>query len=187
MRWWVGVRGVAAVGGGVRGAKVQAVEGVGVVKVLGGGVVRVVGGWVWAGGRWVVERGRGDRGSGTIWVVAFMAVIWVGGVVAVGVGGVRAARHRGDAAADLAALAAAARVADGAADACGRAEEIARRSGARMVRCRVRGENVDVSVTVALRVPLGGGAVRVLSRARAGPVGRDGVTWPRATRCTECQ
>ncbi|WP_372442227.1 Rv3654c family TadE-like protein [Actinomadura violacea] len=130
---------------------------------------------------------RCDRGAGTLWVVAFMAVIWVGGVVAVGVGGVRAARHRGDAAADLAALAGAARVADGAAGACGKARAIASRSGARMVRCRVRGETVEVEVAVGLRVPLGGGDVRVRSRARAGPVGRDGVTWPGATRCTECQ
>lgn len=139
----------------------------------------------WA--RKVSGRWRCDRGAGTIWVVAFMAVVWTGGVVAVGVGGVRAARHRGDAAADLAALAGAARAAEGAADACGRAREVARRSGARMARCRVRGEIVDVEVTVALRVPLGGGAVRVRSRARAGPVGPDGVTWPGAIRCTECQ
>ncbi|MWA06888.1 hypothetical protein F8568_042425 [Actinomadura sp. LD22] len=155
-------------------------------------VVRVERGWPVEGGwrRWcrrAVERGRGDRGAGTIWVVAFMAVIWVGGVAAVEVGGVRAARHRGDAAADLAALAGAARVADGAADACGRAREIAKRSGALMARCRVRGEVVEVAVTVAVRVPLGGGAVRIRSRARAGPVGRGGVTWPGATRCTECQ
>ncbi|WP_344273046.1 Rv3654c family TadE-like protein [Actinomadura napierensis] len=126
-------------------------------------------------GRW--RRGwRSDRGSGTVWVVAFMAVIWVGGVVAVGVGGVRAARHRGDAAADLAALAGAARVADGPAAACRVAREIARRSGARMAGCVVHGEIVDVSVTVALRAPVGGGALRVESKARAGPAGRDGVT-----------
>ncbi|WP_347256651.1 Rv3654c family TadE-like protein [Actinomadura sp. RB99] len=127
-------------------------------------------------GRRVWGRWGCDRGAGTVWVVAFMVVIWVGGVAAVGVGGVRAARHRGDTAADLAALAGAARAADGAADACGRAREVAARSGARLARCRVRGEVVDVEVTVALRVPLGGGAVRVRSRARAGPVGSEGVT-----------
>ncbi|MFB4300453.1 Rv3654c family TadE-like protein [Actinomadura sp. NTSP31] len=126
-------------------------------------------------GRWG-QRWRSDRGSGTVWVVAFMAVIWVGGVVAVGVGGIRAARHRGDAAADLAALAGAARVADGSVAACREAREIARRSGARMAGCVVRGEIVDVCVTVALRAPVGGGAVRIESRARAGPAGRDGVT-----------
>ncbi|MDL4818222.1 Rv3654c family TadE-like protein [Actinomadura opuntiae] len=123
-------------------------------------------------GRWW----RSDRGAGTLWVVAFMALIWVGGVVAMEVGGVRAARHRGDAAADLAALAGAARVPDGSAAACGAAREIARRSGARMARCAVRGEIVEVSVTVALRAPVGDGAVRIESRARAGPAGRDGVT-----------
>ncbi|QKW39889.1 flp pilus-assembly TadE/G-like family protein [Actinomadura sp. NAK00032] len=117
----------------------------------------------------------GDRGSGTVWVVAFAAVVWVAGVAAIAVGGVRGARHRGDAAADMAALAAAARVADGGRSACARAREIAADSGARLAQCRVRGGDVEVSVTVRLKVPMGIGDLRVVSRARAGPVGRDGV------------
>lgn len=79
----------------------------------------------------------------------------------------------GDAAADMAALAGAARVAYG--DACARAKEIAVESGARVARCRVRGDVVEVSVTVELHVPMGIGGLRVASRARAGPVGRDDV------------
>ncbi|MEO3823131.1 Rv3654c family TadE-like protein [Actinomadura sp. B10D3] len=114
-----------------------------------------------------------DRGSGTVWVLAFAALVWVVGVAAIMVGGVRVARHRGDAAADMAALAGAARVAYG--DACGRAKEIAVESGARVTRCRVRGDVVEVSVTVELHVPMGVGGLRVASRARAGPVGRDDV------------
>ncbi|WP_281181558.1 Rv3654c family TadE-like protein [Actinomadura latina] len=127
--------------------------------------------------RWAARTSSGgtDRGSGTVWVVAFAAVVWVTGVAAIAVGGVRAARHRGDAAADMAALAAAARVAGGGASACLRAGDIAAESGARLSRCRVSGEVVDVSVTVRLKVPLGIGHLQVVSRARAGPVGRDGV------------
>lgn len=128
---------------------------------------RVLVGRAWGGG--------GDRGSGTVWVVAFAALVWITGAAAIAVGGVRAARHRGDAAADMAALAAAARIAEGGGSACGRAGDIAAASGARLSRCRVSGGVVDVSVTVRLRVPMGIGRLRVVSRAKAGPVGRDGV------------
>ncbi|XRQ16821.1 Rv3654c family TadE-like protein [Actinomadura welshii] len=129
----------------------------------------------------------GDRGAGTIWVLAFAAVIWVGAVAAVAVGGVRGARHRADAAADLAALAAAARVAVGEDGACASAGRIAAETGARLARCRVREEVVEVSVTVDMVVPMGIGAVTVSSRAKAGPVGREGVIWRGTARCTECQ
>ncbi|TMQ87390.1 hypothetical protein ETD83_39880, partial [Actinomadura soli] len=90
---------------------------------------------------------------------------------AVAVGGVRGARHRANTAADLAALAGAAWVAEGGGAPCGRAESIAAGSGARMARCRVRGHVVEVSVTVDVVVPMGIGALKVESRARAGPVG----------------
>nr|WP_089329860.1 Rv3654c family TadE-like protein [Actinomadura meyerae] len=128
----------------------------------------------WRGGavKWTLGA---DRGAGTIWVVAFAAVVWVGGVAAIAAGGVRAARHRGDAAADMAALAAAGRVAEGGRPACARAREVAAGSGARLAQCRVRGGVVEVSVAVPLKVPMGIGRPRVISRARAGPVGRDGV------------
>ncbi|RFS87104.1 hypothetical protein D0T12_02310 [Actinomadura spongiicola] len=124
-----------------------------------------------------------DRGSGTIWVVAFAAVIWVGGVAAVAVGGVRAARHRADAAADLAALAGAGRVMEGQVGACGRAKSIAAESGARLVRCQVQGEDVEVSVTVDVLVPMGLGAMTVGSRARAGPA----VRMSGGDRCIGCR
>lgn len=116
-----------------------------------------------------------DTGAGTVWVLAFIAIIWLTGAAGMAIGGVRTTRHRADAAADLAALAGAAHVSDGASAACARARSIAADSGARMSRCAVKGRTVDVSVTMALRVPLGVGAVRVVSRARAGPVGQDGV------------
>ncbi|MFI0412147.1 Rv3654c family TadE-like protein [Actinomadura sp. 3N508] len=118
-----------------------------------------------------------DRGAGTLWVVAFAAVIWIGGVAAVAVGGVRGARHRANAAADLAALAGATRVAEGGRDACRRAESIAAGSGARLVHCQVEGDVVEVSVAADVIVPMGIGALTVVSRARAGPVGGIGVAW----------
>ena len=128
-------------------------------------------------GRWVGRAwaGGADRGSGTVWVAAFAAIVWVTGVAAMAVGGVRGARHRGDAAADMAALAAAARVAEGGGSACVRARDIAAGSGARLSRCRIKGGVAEVSVTVQVEVPMGIGGLRVVSRARAGPVGRDGV------------
>ncbi|MEV3923398.1 Rv3654c family TadE-like protein [Actinomadura coerulea] len=131
--------------------------------------------------------GGGDRGSGSLWVLGFAVVVWVVGVAAILVGGVRGARHRGEAAADMAALAGAARVADGGGAACVRAREIAVRSGARVVRCRVRGEVVDVSVAVEAPMLMGLKGRLIVSRARAGPVERDGVPWRHMSRCTECQ
>jgi secretion/DNA translocation related TadE-like protein len=108
-------------------------------------------------------------------VLAFAVLVWVVGVAAVLVGGVRSARHRAETAADTAALAGAARVSDGGGAACARAKEIATESRARMLRCRVRGEVVDVSVAVDITMPMGLKGRRIVSRARAGPVGQDGV------------
>ncbi|MGP4022872.1 Rv3654c family TadE-like protein [Actinomadura sp. 3N407] len=170
----------------------------GVVKGPGGGWRVRLGAWPVAVLDWegvdvvagVGERVRvfgADRGSGTIWVLAFAAVIWVGGIAAVAIGGVRGARHRVDAAADLAALAGAARLAAGGEGACGSAKRIAVESGARLVRCQVKGDVVEVSVTVDVVVPMGLGAVQVLSRARAGPVKQEGVPLRDTARCTECQ
>ncbi|MEU5877260.1 Rv3654c family TadE-like protein [Spirillospora sp. NPDC047279] len=118
---------------------------------------------------------RGDRGSGAIYVVAFMAVVWMVAVTAMAVGSVRAARHRVDAAADLAALAGAGRVAEGRTAACRAAADIAADSGARLSACEVRGRIVETSVTMVMNVPVVKAALRVSSRARAGPVSPEGV------------
>ncbi|GAA3961392.1 hypothetical protein GCM10023085_49780 [Actinomadura viridis] len=106
-----------------------------------------------------------------MWVVAFMALVWLVGGVAMSVGAVRAARHRADAAADLAALGAAARVSQGAEAACRVAAEIVAESGGRLAGCRLRGEIVEVSVALALEAPLEAGEFEIVSRARAGPAG----------------
>jgi secretion/DNA translocation related TadE-like protein len=102
--------------------------------------------------------------------VAMMAVllaITTGGVF---VGVVVIARHRAQAAADLAALAAAVHLADGTAAACTQASALARAMRTAVARCWV--EDLDVIVTVEAHVPFGRmdvGPAR--ATARAGPAG----------------
>ncbi|MEE3065331.1 MAG: Rv3654c family TadE-like protein [Actinomycetota bacterium] len=81
------------------------------------------------------------------------------------IGSVVVARHRAQAAADLAALAAAARLPAGAEAACVRASAIARTMRVDDVGCRV--DDLDVVVTVRVAVAFGGAAQ---AAARAGPV-----------------
>ncbi len=94
-------------------------------------------------------------------LVAVLAAV-LGLVAAVG------GRHRAEAAADLAALAAAGQAVRGEEVACGRAGDVAAGTGGRIVLCRVRGGEALVEVEVALRVAVLG-AVTARGRARAGP------------------
>ncbi|MFC4908957.1 Rv3654c family TadE-like protein [Actinomadura gamaensis] len=181
------VRGAGVRGGGVRGevcgaelcgAQVRGREVCG-LELRGRKGVRAE---RWLEGRRVDRRlvdgghGRGgDRGAGTVWVLAFMGVIWMVGVAAMVVGGVRVARHRVEAAADLGALAAARRVSEGEEAACRAARGVAADSGGRVASCLVRGRIIEVSADVVVRLPFGIHGVRVAARARAGPVGLDGV------------
>lgn len=80
-------------------------------------------------------------------------------------GSVVIARHRAQAAADLAALAAAARLAAGEQNACATAESVARANAGRVADCAVDG--LDVLVTVSAATALSGW--QVSARARAGP------------------
>ena len=98
-----------------------------------------------------------------------MAVVLLTATVALAAGGVRAARHRALAAADLAALAAAARAAAGSGPACRAAEEVAAGSGGRLSGCVLRGGIADVTVVVTVRAPEPLGVLRLRARARAGP------------------
>ena len=114
------------------------------------------------------SRGATDSGIATVWaaiaaaaLVAVLAAV-LGLVAAVG------GRHRAEAAADLAALAAAVQAVRGEAVACGRAAQVATGTGGRLVLCRVRGGVAEVEVEVALRIAVLGG-VTARSRARAGP------------------
>ena len=81
-------------------------------------------------------------------------------------GSVVVARHRAQGAADLAALAAAARLPSGAAAACARATLVAREMRVDDSECGVDG--LDVVVTVRVPVAFGGAA---RAAARAGPAG----------------
>lgn len=94
-----------------------------------------------------------------------LAAVTVGGVH---LGAAVVARHRAQAAADLAALAAAATLVDGTPHACAGATELARMMGTSVVACSV--QDLDVVVTVEAVVETGifpiGPAQAV---ARAGP------------------
>jgi secretion/DNA translocation related TadE-like protein len=99
-------------------------------------------------------------------MIAVLLAITVGGVY---VGSAVIARHRAQAAADLAALAAAVRVADGTDAACMQASVLARAMNTAVTKCVV--EDLDVVVTVETRVPLARFTVGpARATARAGPV-----------------
>ena len=102
-------------------------------------------------------------------MVAILLTITVGGAY---VGSAVIGRHRAQAAADLAAVAAAARLADGASAACSRASALALAMRTTVTQCVV--EELDVAVTVEASVQFGRidvGPAR--ATARAGPVGAD--------------
>lgn len=97
-----------------------------------------------------------------------MALLWVTAAGAY-VGSAVVARHRAQAAADLAALAAASRLPSGSAAACARATSVARAMRVDDARCEVDGLDVVVTVVVAVRMGVAfTGAAR--AAARAGPV-----------------
>lgn len=116
-----------------------------------------------------MTRLSGERGSATVWVVALAGLLAALGTAGVLVGAAVVARHRATAAADLAALAGAARavVADPAA--CSVATRIAAVNGAELEECAVGPDAVvDVRVRVPVRLgPLG--TSHAHARARAGP------------------
>jgi secretion/DNA translocation related TadE-like protein len=116
---------------------------------------------------------RNERGSASLVAVAAMALllaITVGGLY---VGSAVIARHRVQAAADLAALAAAARLAGGADIACAQASAIARAMDATVADCVV--DDLDVVITAEAPVAFGAwGVGRAYAAARAGPADRAG-------------
>jgi secretion/DNA translocation related TadE-like protein len=114
-----------------------------------------------------------DRGSASLVAVAMMAVllaITTGGVF---VGSAVIARHRAQAAADLAALGAAQGLADGTGAACSMAFAVARAMRTAITDCVV--VDLDVVVIVEATVPLGRvGVGPARATARAGPVDTGG-------------
>jgi secretion/DNA translocation related TadE-like protein len=114
--------------------------------------------------------GRDDRGSATVWVLALSGVLVSLGAAAVLVGSAVATRHRAEAAADLAALAAAGDAVTGAVDPCAAALSIAVANGAVLETCTVLPGAV-VQIGVGVRVTMGPLGVRwAHANARAGPV-----------------
>lgn len=118
--------------------------------------------------RWPLANRAGERGSATVVAVAMLALLMS---IALGVmvfGTAVVARHRAQAAADLAALAAAGRLASGSAAACAAASSVAGAMRSTITTCRV--EQLDVVVGVDVRVELGRwGVGSARAQARAGP------------------
>lgn len=101
--------------------------------------------------------------------VAMMAMLVTVTVAGVYLGSAVIARHRAQAAADLAALAAAGALADGAQAACANAVAVAEAMHTKIETCSVEGLDVVVAVDVSVALGrLGVGAARAV--ARAGPV-----------------
>jgi len=119
-----------------------------------------------------LRRGESDRGSAAIWVVSCCVLLAVAATVATVRTLAVLARHRAEAGADLAALAAAGRIGRDDAAACPAAARIAGRNGGRLLSCDVRlapdGRSGQVVVRVELRarLPLVGPRV-VQASARA--------------------
>lgn len=114
------------------------------------------------------ERGhRGQRGAATVLGVALLGVLLLVAAALGTVGAVFAAHRSAQAAADLAALAGAGALQQGA-DACFAAARVAGDNGAQAVRCTVTGAEVEVEALVRGPRWLGRSADPV-GVARAGP------------------
>lgn len=111
-----------------------------------------------------------DTGSGTVLALAVLMVAWLFAAAALGAGQAAALRHHAGSAADLAALAAASRLLDGAGPACAEAGRVAITYRATLASCVVSASTVDVEVTVRARGRLAFLSA-LTSRARAGPAG----------------
>ncbi|SDH23431.1 helicase/secretion neighborhood TadE-like protein [Lentzea fradiae] len=127
-------------------------------------------------------RAAGDeRGSAAVSGVVAMLVLIVLAVAGMRAGAVVVVRHRVNGAADLAALAAAAHLAEGEGRACELAKLVAEENAAVLVRCSATGWEVVAEVSAT--TPFG----PVNARARAGPAeDRERLEHDeRSTRCGE--
>ncbi|SBT54023.1 Rv3654c family TadE-like protein [Micromonospora narathiwatensis] len=125
----------------------------------------------WRYGRQIGDGGRPatDRGGATVCLLAVGLVFVLVGLFGAALGAARTARQQARNAADFGALAGAGRALDSEDVACGRADELARANGGRLVACRLDG--LDVVVTAEVRVaPLPGLVRTATATARAGPV-----------------
>ncbi|MCV7250340.1 flp pilus-assembly TadE/G-like family protein [Mycobacterium koreense] len=113
----------------------------------------------------------GERGSATVLGAIMVVLMLVVTGFGVQFGAVLVARHRAQTAADLAALAAAARLPGGRDRACDRARELAHAMGFDDIDCAIQDLDVVVVVTVPLSVVGVGVPGAARAAARAGPVG----------------
>ena len=110
---------------------------------------------------------RPDQGYATVIVLGLMAVLLLIAGVLAAAGSVVLARHRAEAVADLAALAAAQNAGRGSLLACGAARLLVRQHHASLVSCRL--DQLDAVVVVAVRPPGRAGSFGLAQgRARAG-------------------
>jgi secretion/DNA translocation related TadE-like protein len=114
-------------------------------------------------------RGRRDRGAASILVVAMGLVFVAAGVAGAAVGSARVARHEARTAADLGALAGAAKVIEGDMAACAAAARYVTANAARLTSCRLQGWEIVIQVEVTA-TPLPNLTRQVRAAARAGPV-----------------
>jgi secretion/DNA translocation related TadE-like protein len=125
-----------------------------------------------AGNARSVHNGRRDGGAASVWLLAVGLVLVAGGMAGATVGAAHVASHRAQAAADLGALAGAARAIEGSAPACARASQFVAANGARLTHCRLDG--LDLTVTVEVTpAPAAGIGRAATATARAGPVRAD--------------
>jgi secretion/DNA translocation related TadE-like protein len=113
------------------------------------------------------EPPRNERGIATVWAVAWifccLSLGWLALLLAAGV----ARQHHLDGSADLVALSAAAELQKGG-DPCASADILARDNKVSLDRCQVDGQDVVVTVTDTVQLPLELRA-RITATARAGP------------------
>lgn len=118
-----------------------------------------------------LDDGRPDaeRGGATVLLLAIGLVFVLFGTFGAAIAAAGMAGQRAAVAADLGALAGAARALDGDAMACSAAADITGRNGGRLVGCRLDGLDVLVTAEVVF-TPLPGLSRVASSTARAGPV-----------------
>ena len=121
----------------------------------------------------------GERGSGSVWLLAMAALVTAAAVLAAAVAGAVTVRHRAAAAADLAALAGAGTAVSGSGDACAMAARVATANAARLTRCQVQGVVVEVTARVTAHGWLTRFGVGSVRSARAGPVTAATLPTPR--------
>src|SRR5262245_4283570 len=110
-----------------------------------------------------------DRGAATVWVLAVGLLTMLVSLAVATEGAALVGAHRARTAADLGALAGAARAITGPSAACAASRRIVHANGARLVGCRLDGFDVVVAVELHLSGAAGwAGPAR--AQARAGPV-----------------